>query len=188
MHYLGMWALEVPGRVTWSPDLVLFPSFSGCSLATPRWRSLCAIVVGWGTFVSRAVPDARHCLTSFHRHGRGADRSRSDAWLRRTCRFLPLPRLGDCRRGSVGARDEFRRRAGRSPPCHPNPQIRRNHQPALPGPAAGRRLAKELQEQKLRLDTAINNMGEAYACSMRRSDLSSATIAMPECTGCRRNC
>src|SRR5215204_5540715 len=23
MHYLGMWALEVPGRVTWSMDLVL---------------------------------------------------------------------------------------------------------------------------------------------------------------------
>ena len=23
MHYLGMWALEVPGRVTWSLDLVL---------------------------------------------------------------------------------------------------------------------------------------------------------------------
>jgi NO-binding membrane sensor protein with MHYT domain len=23
MHYLGMWALEVPGRVTWSADLVL---------------------------------------------------------------------------------------------------------------------------------------------------------------------
>jgi len=23
MHYLGMWALEVPGRVTWHPDLVL---------------------------------------------------------------------------------------------------------------------------------------------------------------------
>src|SRR5260221_10568208 len=42
MHYLGMWALEVPGRVTWSPDLVLasiaLGMFFGCAALTVATR------------------------------------------------------------------------------------------------------------------------------------------------------
>ena len=33
MHYTGMWALEVPGRVTWDPGLVLVSVLSGMILA-----------------------------------------------------------------------------------------------------------------------------------------------------------
>ena len=32
MHYLGMWALEVPGHVAWSPDLVLVSVVLGICL------------------------------------------------------------------------------------------------------------------------------------------------------------
>ena len=37
MHYLGMWALEVPGDVTWSADLV-----AGVDRARHRARGACA--------------------------------------------------------------------------------------------------------------------------------------------------
>ena len=33
MHYLGMWALEVPGHVSWSADLVLASIVLGVVLA-----------------------------------------------------------------------------------------------------------------------------------------------------------
>ena len=79
MHYLGMWALEVPGRVTWSLDLVFASILIGmlfgyAALAfAVRYQDL------WGTFVAAALPDARNCLASFHGNGRGRDCPRSDA-------------------------------------------------------------------------------------------------------------
>src|ERR1700738_5253744 len=55
MHYLGMWALEVPGRVTWSPVLVVASIVLGmifCSAALAgatrkhdRWGTLTAAVL-----------------------------------------------------------------------------------------------------------------------------------------------
>src|SRR6266478_887029 len=52
MHYLGMWALEVPGRVTWSLDLV----FASIVLGMVFGYAALAIAVRysdrWGTFVA----------------------------------------------------------------------------------------------------------------------------------------
>src|SRR3978361_373960 len=52
MHYLGMWALEVPGRVTWSLDLV----FTSIMLGMVFGYAALAIAVRygdrWGTFVA----------------------------------------------------------------------------------------------------------------------------------------
>ena len=39
MHYLGMSALELPGNVTWSADLVLASIVLGLVLAAAAWRS-----------------------------------------------------------------------------------------------------------------------------------------------------
>ena len=44
MHYLGMWALEVPGRVTGHWTLCQHLSLSECSLDMLLWRSRCAIM------------------------------------------------------------------------------------------------------------------------------------------------
>jgi diguanylate cyclase (GGDEF)-like protein len=52
MHYLGMWALEVPGRATWSIDLVILSIAFGVFLGI---AALCAAVQfsgKWGTVVS----------------------------------------------------------------------------------------------------------------------------------------
>ena len=123
MHYLGMWALEVPGRVTWSLDLVLASIVLGMLFGYAALAIAVRHNDRWGTFGGRAASDACHCLASFHGNGRGGDCSRSDAGTRRHVAFSRRPRLGDCRRGFVGARDEPHRRARGSPPCHPNPQI-----------------------------------------------------------------
>src|SRR5258708_39366070 len=52
MHYLGMWALEVPGHVTWSPVLV----FVSITLGMVLGYAALAVALGrkdrWGTFVA----------------------------------------------------------------------------------------------------------------------------------------
>src|SRR6266536_3115048 len=52
MHYLGMWALEVPGRVTWLPNLV----FASIALGMLFGYAALAIALGykdrWGTFAA----------------------------------------------------------------------------------------------------------------------------------------
>ena len=48
MHYLGMWALEVPGRVTWSLDLVLVSIVLGMVVRLCRTRDRDALRVTGG--------------------------------------------------------------------------------------------------------------------------------------------
>ncbi len=80
MHYLGMWALEVPGRVTWSLDLV----FASIVLGMIFGYAALAIAVRyrdrWGTFVAALLLTLAIVSHHFTAMGAVRDRSRSDAW------------------------------------------------------------------------------------------------------------
>jgi NO-binding membrane sensor protein with MHYT domain len=52
MHYLGMWALEVPGRVTWSLDLVLASIVLGMLFGYAALAFAVRNSGRWGTFVA----------------------------------------------------------------------------------------------------------------------------------------
>src|SRR6266567_4613232 len=52
MHYLGMWALEVPGRVTWSLDLVFVSIVLGMGFGYAALALALRFRNRWGTFVS----------------------------------------------------------------------------------------------------------------------------------------
>jgi NO-binding membrane sensor protein with MHYT domain len=52
MHYLGMWALEVPGRVTWSPDLVFASIVLGMIFGLCRTRGCGALCGPEGNVVA----------------------------------------------------------------------------------------------------------------------------------------
>ena len=98
MHYTGMMALEVPGRITWLPNLVVasvvlgiaFGAFSVFFAARrDDWlNTLIAIFL-------LTLRDRRHAL---HGHGRRVGHARSGACQRRNVRFarLTLPRHCRC--------------------------------------------------------------------------------------------
>src|SRR6266702_321603 len=52
MHYLGMWALEVPGRVTWSLELVFVSIALGMVLGYAALAVALARNDKWGSFVA----------------------------------------------------------------------------------------------------------------------------------------
>lgn len=160
MHYLGMWALEVPGRVVWSMDLVL------TSIALGLFFGYAALLIAvrrsdrWGTLLAAV------CLTlaiiSHHFTAMGAveivpDPTRapdalslSPAVLALAIAGVALSVLGMSFVGVLADR-RLATRTGKLEDIikelsHAQQQIEDSQD--------------ELQAQKLRLDTAINNMGE----------------------------
>ena len=120
MHYLGMWALEVPGNVGWSADLVLASIVLGIVLAAvaldsrhppdgPRRHR----------HRRRAADTCRH-LASFHGDGRGSDRARPDAGHSRQRTFAGRAGAGrGCRRHRRARHEPDRRDRGQLPgPAH----------------------------------------------------------------------
>ncbi|MBR1223484.1 MULTISPECIES: EAL domain-containing protein [unclassified Bradyrhizobium] len=160
MHYLGMWALEVPGRVTWSLDLVFASIIVGmmfgyAALAfAVRYKDL------WGTFVAAIFLTL--AIVSHHFTAMGAveivpdptrgpdEMSLSPAFLAVAIAGVALSVLGMSLVGVLADR----RLANRT----------RKFEEIIDQLSLARQQVegsqKELQEQKLRLDSAINNMGE----------------------------
>ncbi|WP_407167747.1 EAL domain-containing protein [Bradyrhizobium sp. ORS 111] len=160
MHYLGMWALEVPGHVAWSIDLVvasigLGMLFGYAALAIAvryqdRWMTTAAALLLTLAIVSHhftamgaveIVPDPRLAPDAL---------SLSPAFLAATIAGVALSVLGMSLVGVLADR----RLALRT---HRFEEIINQLSLARQQVEASQR---ELQEQKLRLDTAINHMGE----------------------------
>lgn len=160
MHYLGMWALEVPGRVTWSPDLVFV------SIVLGMFFGYAALAVALGHKHKRGTFAAALLLTlaivSHHFTAMGAvlivpDPTQTSHGLSLSPTFLALAIagvalsvLGMCLIGVLADR----RLATRT----------RKFEEIISQLSFARqeveRSQRELQEQKLRLDSAINHMGE----------------------------
>ena len=160
MHYLGMWALEVPGRVSWSLDLV----FASIVLGMIFGYAALAIAVRynerWGSFAAALLLTL--AIVSHHFTAMGAveiipDPTRgpdslflSPSFLALAIAGVALSVLGMCLVGVLADR----RLANRTHKFEEIiSQLSRARQ-QVEGSQA------ELQEQKLRLDTAINHMGE----------------------------
>jgi diguanylate cyclase (GGDEF)-like protein len=160
MHYLGMWALEVPGRVTWSMDLVLASivlgmMFGYAALAVAvRYTGRLATFVA-ALFLTLAI--VSHHFTAMGAVGiipdptRGPDTSSlSPGFLALEIAGVALSVLGMSLIGVLADR----RLANRT----------RRFEEIISELSRARQQVegsqRELQEQKLRLDTAINNMGD----------------------------
>jgi diguanylate cyclase (GGDEF)-like protein len=160
MHYLGMWALEVPGRVTWSLDLV----FTSVVLGMVFGYAALAIAVRygdrWGTFVAALLLTLAIVSHHFTAMGavaivpdptRGPDASSlSPALLALAIAGVALTVLGMSLVGVLADR----RLANRTRKFEEIIDQLSQAQQQVDGSQ------RELQEQKLRLDTAINNMGD----------------------------
>jgi diguanylate cyclase (GGDEF)-like protein len=160
MHYLGMWALEVPGRVTWSLDLV----FASIVLGMIFGYAALAIAVRygdrWGTFGAALLLTL--AIVSHHFTAMGAVQIIPDPtqWSDATSlspNFLALAIAGVALSvlgmSFVGVLAD-RRLANRT----------RKFEEIINQLSLAQRQVdgsqRELQEQKLRLDTALNNMGD----------------------------
>ncbi|MCC8966746.1 EAL domain-containing protein [Bradyrhizobium sp. Pear76] len=160
MHYLGMWALEVPGHVVWSLDLVaasivLGMLFGYAALAIAvrhqdRWMTLVAALLLTLAIVSHhftamgaveIVPDP--LLTP-------AALSLSPAFLAIVIAGVALSVLGMSLVGVLADR-RLALRTRRFEEIISQLSLARQQVEAS---------QKELEEQRLRLDTAINHMGE----------------------------
>jgi len=160
MHYLGMWALEVPGHVAWSIDLVVASigfgmlfGYAALAIAVRyqgRWMTTAAALLLTLAIVSHhftamgaveVVPDPRLAPDAL---------SLSPAFLAATIAGVALSVLGMSLVGVLADR----RLALRT---HRFEEIINQLSLARQQVEASQR---ELQEQKLRLDTAINHMGE----------------------------
>ncbi|WP_407149616.1 EAL domain-containing protein [Bradyrhizobium sp. ORS 86] len=160
MHYLGMWALEVPGHVAWSIDLVVASigfgvlfGYTALAIAVryqDRWMTTAAALLLTLAIVSHhftamgaveIVPDPRLAPDAL---------SLSPAFLAATIAGVALSVLGMSLVGVLADR----RLALRT---HRFEEIINQLSLARQQVEASQR---ELQEQKLRLDTAINHMGE----------------------------
>ncbi|MGX1422078.1 diguanylate cyclase (GGDEF)-like protein [Bradyrhizobium elkanii] len=160
MHYLGMWALEVPGHVVWSLDLVaasvvLGMLFGYAALAIAvrrqdRWMSLVAALLLTLAIVSHhftamgaveIVPDPLQAPAAL---------SLSPAFLAIVIAGVALSVLGMSLVGVLADR----RLALRT----------RRFEEIISQLSSARQQVeasqKELEEQRFRLDTAINHMGE----------------------------
>ncbi|MEH2490148.1 EAL domain-containing protein [Bradyrhizobium sp. AZCC 2230] len=161
MHYLGMWALEVPGYVTWSPGLV----FVSIALGMVLGYAALAVALGrndkWGTFVAALLLTL--AIVSHHFTAMGAVQivpdptlnnndtlSLSPAFLAMAIAGVALSVLGMSLVGVLTDR-RLATRTSRFKEIIGQLSIARQQ---LEGSQ------RELQEQKLRLDTAINNMVE----------------------------
>jgi diguanylate cyclase (GGDEF)-like protein len=160
MHYIGMWALEVPGRVTWSLDLVLVSIVLGMVFGyaaltfAVRYKDL------WGTFGAALLLTLAIVSHHFTAMGaveivpdpmRGPDAlSLSPAFLAAAIAGVALSVLG---MSFVGVLAD-RRLASRTLKFEEIIDQLSLAQQQVEGSQ------RELQEQKLRLDSAINHMGE----------------------------
>lgn len=160
MHYLGMWALEVPGRVTWSLDLV----FASIILGMVFGYAALAIAVRygdrWRTFAAALLLTL--AIVSHHFTAMGAvqiipDPTQWSGAVLLSPGFLALAIAGVALSvlgmSFVGVLAD-RRLANRT----------RRFEEIIDQLSHARQQVegsqRELQEQKLRLDTAINNMGD----------------------------
>ncbi|WP_461357185.1 bifunctional diguanylate cyclase/phosphodiesterase [Bradyrhizobium sp. USDA 4454] len=160
MHYLGMWALEVPGHVVWSLDLVvasvvLGMLFGYAALAVvvrhqDRWMSLIAALLLTLAIVS-------HHFTAMGAVGIVPDPLQTPAALSLSPAFLAiviagvaLSVLGMSLVGVLADR-RLALRTRRFEEIISQLSLARQQVEAS---------QKELEEQRLRLDTAINHMGE----------------------------
>ncbi|XIA65654.1 MHYT domain-containing protein [Bradyrhizobium sp. TZ2] len=160
MHYLGMWALEVPGRVTWSLDLV----FVSIALAMFFGYAALAIALGhrgiWGTFAAALLLTLAIVLHHFTAMGAAQivpdpmqafdDLSLSPAFLALAIAGVALSVLGMSFIGVLADR----RLASRTSRLE---EIISQLSLAQQQVELSQR---ELHEQKRRLDSAINHMGE----------------------------
>ena len=114
MHYTGMMALDLPGRITWAPNLVvtsiaLGVTFGAAALYFAVRRD------NWAEHVDRNLSlgacDPRHAL---HSHERCAGRGRSDAHRRRGVLVAGLSLPGHCRCRGDHSRHKSRRGIERS--------------------------------------------------------------------------
>ena len=161
MHYIGMWALEVPGRVTWSPGLVLISIVLGMVLG------YAALAVALGRKDKRGTFAAALLLTlaivSHHFTAMGAvqivpDPTLANDTLSLSPNFLAvaiagvaLSVLGMSFVGVLADR-RLATRTSRFEQIISELSLARQQVEDS---------QQEIQDQKLRLDTAINNMVEA---------------------------
>ncbi|MGY3486171.1 diguanylate cyclase (GGDEF)-like protein [Bradyrhizobium sp. USDA 4011] len=160
MHYLGMWALEVPGHVVWSMDLVaasivlgMLFGYAALSVAVryqDRWMSLVAALLLTLAIVSHhftamgaveIVPDPLQAPEAL---------SLSPAFLAIAIAGVALSVLGMSLVGVLADR-RLALRTRRFEEIISQLSLARQQVEAS---------QKELEEQRLRLDTAINHMGE----------------------------
>ncbi|MES5484607.1 EAL domain-containing protein [Bradyrhizobium sp. INPA03-11B] len=160
MHYLGMWALEVPGHVVWSMDLVaasivLGMLFGYAALATAvryqdRWSSLVAALLLTLAIVSHhftamgaveIIPDPLLAPEAL---------SLSPAFLAIVIAGVALSVLGMSLVGVLADR-RLALRTRRFEEIISQLSLARQQVEAS---------QKELEQQRFRLDTAINHMGE----------------------------
>lgn len=160
MHYLGMWALEVPGRVVWSLDLVFASIVLGLSFGYVALLIAIRRNDRWGTLLAALFLTL--AIVSHHFTAMGAveivpdptrapdELSLSPAVLALAIAGVALSVLG---MSFVGVLAD-RRLATRT----------RKFEEIIDQLSLARQQLEisqgELQDQKLRLDTAINNMGE----------------------------
>lgn len=161
MHYIGMWALEVPGRVTWSPGLVLISIVLGMVLG----YAALAVALGhkdkWGTFAAALLLTL--AIVSHHFTAMGAVQivpdpklasdtlSLSPTFLAVAIAGVALSVLGMSFVGVLADR-RLATRTSRFEQIISELSLARQQVEDS---------QQEIQEQKLRLDTAINNMVEA---------------------------
>ncbi|NUR12041.1 MAG: EAL domain-containing protein, partial [Bradyrhizobium sp.] len=160
MHYLGMWALEVPGHVAWSPDLVLVSVVLGICLGYAALAVAIRYQDYWGTLTAAVLLTL--AIVSHHFTAMGAVQivpdptyptdtlSLSPAFLALAIAGVALSILGMSLIGVMADR----RLASRTSKFEEIIDQLSTARRQLEGSQ------RELQEQKLRLDTAINNMVE----------------------------
>ncbi|MBW8853650.1 MAG: EAL domain-containing protein, partial [Bradyrhizobium sp.] len=160
MHYLGMWALEVPGRVNWSPGLV----FISISLGMVLGYAALAVALGrkdrWGTFAAALLLTL--AIVSHHFTAMGAAQivpdpslasdtlSLSPGFLAVAIAGVALSVLGMSFVGVLADR-RLATRTSRFEEVITQLSLARQQVEDS---------QKEIQDQKIRLDTAINNMVE----------------------------
>src|SRR5882757_308465 len=160
MHYLGMSALEVPGRVEWSFDLVVVSIALGMVFGYAALAIVVRYADSWGTFVAALLLTLAIVSHHFTAMGaveivpdptRGPDAaSLSPAFLAVAIAGVALSVLGMSLVGVLADR-RLALRTSRFEEIISQLSLARQQVEAS---------QRELQEQKLRLDTAINHMGE----------------------------
>ena len=154
MHYTGMLALELPGTITWSFDLVLLSIALGVAL-------------GGGRDGDRDPPHrhARHArrrdaadlgdrVAPLHRHGRGHHRSRSDADLRALRLSDPMLAIAIAATAVAVLGISLIGAIADSHAAAQTRQFARARQQLIADSE------EQLREQNVRLDAALNNMSQ----------------------------
>lgn len=160
MHYLGMWALEVPGRVTWSVDLVFVSIILGMCLGCAAMAVALRYQDHWGTLAAAVLLTL--AIVSHHFTAMAAvqilpDPTRATDTLSLSPTFLALAIAGVALSvlgmSLIGVLAD-RRLAVRTAKFEGIITQLSTARQQLEGSQ------KELQQQKLMLDTAIDHMVE----------------------------